>query len=250
VFTGSGRRMETYHNVQEKFAKSGFGGFEDQEVVELLLSLVLSPRKSKRLAKKCIDEFRSLRGFLAASSEELQHAGIPPPGVFCIKLIHELPTEVLKQKILEKPVYKSPQEILDYLFYSMRDLKKEVFKVVYLNNRNQIIDTIDLFKGTLDSIPIRPREIVDSAIKHNASTLIFVHNHPTGDPTPSKTDKQLTRDLVFVGMILQIKVLDHIIIGENKYSSFAESGLIQKYEDDFLTMKIRGMSDTGVRLHG
>jgi len=134
---------------------------------------------------------------------------------------------------------KPPQEILDYLSYSMRDLKKEVFRVIYLNNRNQIIDTVDLFEGTPDSITISTREILDSAIKRNASALIFVHNHPTGDHTPSKTDKQLTRDLVFAGMILQIKVLDHIIIGENKYSSFAESGLIQKCEDNFLNMKIR-----------
>ena len=75
----------------------------------------------------------------------------------------------------------------------------------------------------------------------------FAHNHPTGDPTPSKSDKQLTRDLVFIGNMLQIKVLDHIIIGENTYFSFADEGLIQKYEDNFLNMKIRGVSDIGVK---
>ena len=95
----------------------------------------------------------------------------------------------------------------------MRDLKKEVFKVIYLNSQNQIIDTIVLFTGTYDNIPIHPREIVESAIKQKASSLIFVHNHPSGDPNPCKSDRQLTKDLVFMGYILQIRVVDHIIIG-------------------------------------
>jgi len=162
------------------------------------------------------------------------------PCIFCIKLLHELPEEVLKQKIIEQSIYKSSKEFFEYLSYSMRDLEKEIFKVIYLNNRNQIIDAADLFEGTLEGIPIRPREIVESAIKHKATALIFAHNHPSGDPTPSKSDKQLTRDLVFIGMILQIRVLDHIIIGENRYFSFADEGLIQKYEYNFLNLKIRG----------
>ena len=147
---------------------------------------------------------------------------------------------------IERPVYASSAEILDYLSYSMRDLKKEVFKVIYLNNRNQIVATDDLFEGTLESIPIRPREIVESAIKHSGTRLIFAHNHPSGDPKPSKSDKQLTRDLVFMGMIMQIKVLDHIIVGENRYFSFADEGLIQKYEDNFLNLRIKAAFESAV----
>ena len=123
----------------------------------------------------------------------------------------------------------------------MRDLKKEVFKVIYLNSQNQIIDIADLFEGTIESTPVHPREIIEAAIKHNAVFLIFVHNHPSGDPEPSKSDKQLTRDLVFIGNVTQIKALDHIIIGENRYFSFADAGLIKKYEDDFLNIRIRRM---------
>jgi len=152
-----------------------------------------------------------------------------------------VPTVVLKQKIKERSIYKSSREVFDYLYYTMRDLKNEVFKVLYLNNRSQIIDVVDLFEGTRDSIPIHPREIVESAITHHAGGLLFVHNHPTGDPNPSKSDKQLTKDLVFIGMILQINILDHIIIGENCYFSFADDGLIQKYQDNFLNLKIRGV---------
>jgi len=127
----------------------------------------------------------------------------------------------------------------------MRDLKKEVFKAIYLNSRNQIINTEDLFEGSLESIPIRPREIVESALKQDAATIIFVHNHSSGDPAPSKSDKQLTRDLVFIGNIIEVKVLDHIIIGGNRYFSFADAGLIEKYEDNFLNLRIQRVFDSG-----
>ncbi len=232
--------------LQERFAKSGFQGFIDQETIELLLSLVLPHRECKRLAQECIEQFKNLRRFLAASPQELERVGLTFPCIFCIKLLHELPEEVLKQKIIEQPIYKSSKEIFDYLSYSLRDLKREVFKVIYLNNRSQIIDTTDLFEGTLEDIPIRPREIVESAINRNATALIFAHNHPSGDPTPSKSDKQLTRDMVFAGNIVQIRVLDHIIIGENRYFSFADEGLIQKYEDNFQNLRIRGLFEIGV----
>ena len=127
----------------------------------------------------------------------------------------------------------------------MRDLNKEVFKAIYLSSRYLIIDTVDLFEGTLESIPIRPRDIVEGVIKHNAAAVIFVHNHPSGDPTPSKSDTRFTRDLVFMGNIIEVKVLDHIIIGSNKYFSFADEGLIEKYEGNFLNLKIRGVFDSG-----
>ncbi|GAI21464.1 unnamed protein product, partial [marine sediment metagenome] len=127
----------------------------------------------------------------------------------------------------------------DYLYISMRGLKKEVFKVIYLNSQSQVLDTTDLFEGTLEGATIHPREIVESAIKRSANRVIFAHNHPSGDPTPSKSDKRITRDLVFIGMVTQIKVLDHIIIGDNVYFSFASEGLIEKYEDEFLNMKIK-----------
>jgi DNA repair protein RadC len=128
----------------------------------------------------------------------------------------------------------------------MRDLKKEVLKVLYLNGQNQIINTVDLFEGTLESIPIRPREIVESAIQYNATALIVAHNHPSGDPTPSQGDKQLTRDLVFIGMLLPMRVLDHVIVGDNRYFSFADEGLIKKYRDNFLNLKVRGVFETRV----
>ena len=232
--------------LQKRFINLGLEGLDNQETIELILSLALPCRKCKRLAKEYIEHFTNLRGFLSASPQELEQAGLPLHCICGIKLLHELPKEILKEKIMQKPVYKSSREVLGYLCYSMRDLKKEIFKAIYLNRRHQIIDTIDLFEGTLEDIPVSPREIVESAVKHHPAAIIFVHNHPSGDPSPSQSDKRFTRDLVFIGMILQIKVLDHIIIGEDASFSFADDGLIQKYEDSFLNLRIRGMFDIGV----
>jgi len=230
--------------LQRRFIESGLEGFKDREIIELLLLCPdLPPRECRKLAKQVVERFGTLRQLVAASPEELRQAGITPHGILHIRFVREIATEVLKQKITKQSIYKSSQEIFDYLYYSMRDLEKEVFRAIYLNSRNQIIDTVDLFEGTLESIPIRPHEIVESAIKHHAAAVIFVHNHPSGDPTPSRSDKRLTRDLVFIGNIIQIKVLDHIVIGESRYFSFADEGLIQKYQDDFLNMRIRSLDD-------
>jgi len=226
--------------LREKFVKSGLAGFHDYEIVELLLTLG-SPRKDcKPLAKEAIKNFKTLRGVLEAPIDELQEInGIGPQNAFGIKLVREVAREFLKEKIIDKPIYKSSQEVFDYLYHSMRDLKKEVFKVIYLNSQNQIIDTADLFEGTVNSGVISPREVMENAIKHYAVSLLFVHNHPSGNPDPSRGDKELTRDLVYAASIMRIKVLDHIIIGNNRYFSFAGEGLIEGYELDFLSLKIR-----------
>jgi DNA repair protein RadC len=242
--------------LQRRFVKSGLKGLEEPEIVELLLSLSLpcsvcpmqplSPacqdcRKQNELVLEKLRTFNS-RQLLSALPLELHQICDSPYMEFLIKLLQELPSEILKQRITEHSVHSSSKEVFDYLYYSMRDLKKELFKVIFLDNRSRIIDIADLFEGTRDGVPIRPREIEESAIRHNASALIFVHNHPSGNPKPTKIDKQITRDLVFAGMILLIKVLDHIIIGENKYFSFADEGLIEKYEDEFLNLRIKAIS--------
>jgi DNA repair protein RadC len=230
--------------LREKFIKSGLEGFHDYEIIELLLSLGTPRRDCKQQAKEAIKRFKTLRGVLEAPAEELQKIeGIGAHNAFGIKLVQEVAREFLKEKIIDKPIYKSPQEIFDYLYHSMRDLKKEIFKVIYLNNQNQILETEDLFEGTIDSSPVSPREIVEGTIKNNAAALIFVHNHPSGNPEPSKSDKELTRDLVYTGSIMHIRILDHIIIGDNRFYSFAGQGLIKEYELDFLNLKTKGATE-------
>jgi DNA repair protein RadC len=236
--------------LREKFIKGGLGGFSDYEIIELLLSLGTPRKDCKEQAKEAIKRFKTLRGVLSASSRELQQIkGIGPHSAFGISLVQEVAREFLKERILDKPVYKSSQEIFDYLYHSMRDLKKEVLKVIFLNSRNQIMETADLFEGTIASSSVSPREVMESAIKNNAVALIFAHNHPSGDPEPSKNDKELTRDLVYAGSIMQTRVLDHIIVGNDRYFSFAGEGLIEKYELDFLGLKMKGLSEARRRLH-
>ena len=236
--------------LRERFIKGGLTGFHDYEIIELLLTLG-SPRKDcKQQAKEAIKKFKTLRGVLEASSEELQQIdGIGPYSAVGIKLVQEVARVFLKEKIKDKPIYKSAQEIFDYLYHSMRDLKKEVFKVLYLTSQNQIIEIADLAEGTVNANLISPREVTEGAIKHNAASLLFVHNHPSGNPQPSASDKDVTRDLVYAGSIVRIKVLDHIIIGNNRYFSFAGEGLIEEYEMDFLNLKIRGTAEGKRRVY-
>ena len=225
--------------LADRLLKLGLDSFSDSEVIEMLFSLILSHDKYKKQARKCINHFGSLRMVIEASPEDLWQSGIAPEGITCIRLISEVPKRVLREKIAGKPFYQSSQDVFDYLYYSMRGLKKEIFKIIYLNGRNQIIETLDLFNGTLNNIPISPREILENAIKYRAISMIFVHNHPSGDPIPSKGDKLITRDLVFIGSIVEIKVLDHIIIGDNSHFSFCDEGLIEKYEDSFLNLRMK-----------
>ena len=121
-------------------------------------------------------------------------------------------------------------------------------KVIYLNTQNQIIEIADAFQGTVNSSFVSPRDVMEGAIKRNATSLIVVHNHPSGNPEPSQNDKEVTRDLVYAGNIMQIKVLDHIIIGDNRYFGFAGNGLIEQYEMDFLKLKVKGAAAAGRRL--
>jgi DNA repair protein RadC len=224
--------------LRERFNQSGLAAFLDYEIVELLLTLG-TPRKDCKLqAKEAIKTFKTLRGVLEAPPQELQKIkGITAHNVFVIKFMQEMAREFLKGQVLDKPYCRSSREVFDYLCHAMRDLKKEVFKVMFLDAQNRVVQIENLFEGTLNASAIYPREIIQGAVKHNAAALIFVHNHPAGNPQPSDNDKQITRDLIFAGNIVQIKVLDHIIIGENRYFSFADAGLIEEYNSEFLALK-------------
>ena len=214
--------------LREKFLKGGLNGFLDYEIIELLLTLGTPRRDCKEPAKEAIKRFKSLRGVLEAETDELQEIkGIGPHNIFGLKLIHQVSRRFLKERMMQRPVCHSSQEVFDYLYHSLRDLKREKFKVIFLDAKNQIIEEKTLFEGTVDSSVVYPREIIKLALKLGASSLIFVHNHPSGDPEPSTSDKEITKELVFAAQMMQIRVLDHIIIGNNRYFSFADKGLIE-----------------------
>ena len=227
---GEGHRRR----LREKLIKSGIAGFHDYEIVELLLTLGTPRKDCKQQAKEAIKKFKTLRGVLEAPMEELQEIkGIGPHNAFGLKLFQQISERYLKEEIVGKRIQlKSSKAVFNYLYQAMRKDKREVFKVLFLDSKNRLIDAEDLFMGSLTSSAVYPREIMKKAIKHDAAALIFVHNHPSGDPGPSQSDREITQELVSAGKIMQIKVLDHIIIGDNKFFSFADEGLIERGSPD------------------
>ncbi len=231
VISGHRRRL------REKFLKGGLDGFLDYEVLEILLTLGTPRRDCRETARRLLHEYRSLRGVLEADIRELlKFKGLGPHNIFGLKLVREVSGRFLRDKMLSKPYCRSSKEVFDYLYLSLRDVKREKFKVLFLDAKNRIIDEKTLFEGTVDSSAVYPREIVKDALRYDASSLIFVHNHPSGDPEPSASDKRITKDLVLAARIMQLNVLDHIIIGDDRYYSFADHGLIEDF--DFLFQEL------------
>ena len=217
--------------LREKFIKGGLDGFLDYEIIELLLTIGTPRRDCKEPAKKALHEFKTLGGVLEASPLDLQKiGGIGPHNVFGLKFVHEVSRRFLRDRMMSRPYCRSSREVFEYLYHALRDLKRENFKVLFLDAKNQILEEKTLFEGTVDSSAVYPREVIRDALRYEASALIFAHNHPSGDPEPSLCDREVTRDLVFAARVVQIKVLDHIIIGNNRYFSFADQGLIDEYD--------------------
>ena len=227
--------------LREKFMKSGLAGFHDYEIVELLLTLGQPRKDCKLAAKEAVKRFKNLRGVLDASAEELEKIeGIGPVNSFGINFMREISGEYLKQKALDRPVFGSEGAVYQYLYQSMSGLQKEVFKVLFLNSQNELLETEDISQGTVNASAVFAREVMASAIRHNATALIFVHNHPSGNTIPSQDGQAITRELVLASSVMNLKVLDHLIIGDNSHYSFAAQGLIQKYETEIEGMKRRG----------
>lgn len=226
--------------LRQKFLSGGLQGFLDYEVIELLLILGTPRRDCKGSAKEALRRFKSLSAVLEAPTEELLRIeGIGPRNVLGIRLIQEVSRRFLRDRMKTRPVCLSSREVFDYLYHSLRGSKTEKFKVLFLDAKNQVIEEETLSEGTVDSSAVYPREIVKAALRYQAVSLIFVHNHPSGDPRPSRSDRDITQELVFAARTLQIAVLDHIIIGENRYFSFADQGLIVEFEHDYKSLMSR-----------
>jgi len=227
---GEGHRQR----LRDKFEEGGLDRFSDEEVVEFLLTLG-TPRKDVKLqAREALEKFGSLSGVLSAPISKLTEiSGIGPKNALYLSLVHHVAGRYLRDGARNKNFFGSSKAVFDYLFHSMRDLKREVFKVLYLNRKNELIADQDVFLGSLTGSAVYPREIMTQALECRAAALVFVHNHPSGDPSASAEDRKLTRDLVWASQLLMIQVLDHVIIGHNTYYSFADDGLIQAFIKDF-----------------
>lgn len=216
--------------LRERFAERGLEALRDDEIIELLLTLSTPRRDCKTPARELLAKLGSLRRVFEAPIEELTRIkGVGPNNAVTIRLIHEVARKYLETKMAASTFISGSSDVYDYLRHSMRDLEIEVFKVIYLDARRAVISTEDLFSGTLNYNVIYLRELLRRALNCNAAAIVVVHNHPSGDPNPSNEDKALTRDIVFSTSLIEIKLLDHVIVGEDRFYSFADKGLIEVY---------------------
>ncbi len=227
---GEGHRQR----LRERFIDAGLDGFQDYEVVELLLTLGTPRKDCKDMAKAALSRFKTLQAVMEASNHELCEVdGIGPKNSFGLKLIKAVSDRYLEKKLIHKNPVNNSKELYDYLFHSIRDKVREQFKIIFLDSKNCVISTETHSTGTLTASSVYPREVVDSALRHKAAALIFAHNHPSGDPKPSPEDIAITRQLVFSGKVMGITIHEHIIIGDNSYYSFADQGHIARMSREF-----------------
>ena len=213
--------------LRERFLNSGLQGFHDYEVVELLLTLGTPRSDCKQAAKDALKKFGSLNAVLEADSKELQDIkGIGPNNIFGLKLSQTVARRYLADRVIGHDIITSSDEVLDYLKHNLRDKKQEIFSVIYLNGRNEIIGMEELFHGSLTTSVVYPREVVKKVLKQNAAALIFVHNHPSGNLNPSDEDIKITKKLKDAVATIDVKVHDHLIIAGNNYYSFDDNNII------------------------
>lgn len=213
--------------LRDRFLKSGLEGFHDYEIIELLLTIGTPRRDCKRAAKQLLKSFGSLKAVLEAEPKELRIVkGVGPKNIFGLKIAQAVARRYLSDRVVKQDFIRSSTDVLEFLTHNLRDRNREVFMVIYLNGRNQILQMEELFEGTLTSSVVYPREVVKRALAHNAAALVFVHNHPSGNPAPSRDDLKITEKLKTAAKAVEIAVHDHIIIAGNEHYSFAEDGLI------------------------
>lgn len=213
--------------LREKVIIGGFDTLNDYEIVELLLTLGTPRKDCKEAAKIVIKNFGSLNDILSTDEEQLlKIEGIGKHNIFGIKLAKEILKSFHKRSITNKKKITDAKDVVNYLRSSMSYEKREIFKTIFLDVKNNIIKIEDLFKGTINESPVYPREVIKKVFLYNATSIIIAHNHPSGDVTPSKGDILVTEKLKDICETMNISMLDHIIISIDDYYSFAEEGIL------------------------
>ncbi len=213
---------------REKLLKKGAGTLSNSELLAILLRTGVEGNSAIDLARQIIDKFGTFRNMSHTDMREWKEfKGLGPAKIAQIKAALEIGRRFREDEI--RPAQEkisSAKQIVDILMPQMRDLKTEVFKVVYLNSSNRIIDISDSATGTVNQAMPIVREIIHVALQKFAAAIICVHNHPSANIAPSPEDKKFTGELTAAGKLMNIKVLDHIIIGDGNYFSFADEGII------------------------
>jgi DNA repair protein RadC len=199
----------------------------DYELLELLLFMAIPRKDVKPIAKLLIDRFKNLNGVLNASLNDLQGVnGISHNTAIAIRAIRAAGLRLLKQNIMERPILNSWQRLIEYVEAAMANENKEHFRIIFLNKKNEIIADEVQQSGTVDHTPAYPREIMKRALELGATALVLVHNHPSGDPTPSSADVSLTKQVIKAAEPFDILIHDHLIVSRNGTQSFKTLGLI------------------------
>lgn len=213
--------------LRDRFKKTSGEGLADYELLELLLFRVIPRRDVKPLAKDLLKRFDGLSGVLAAPIQRLTEVdGISEAAALELKILQAAFEFTGRENAKRKDVISSWTSLLDYCKRAMRHEAHEQFRVLYLDCRNQLLADEILNRGTVDHAPVYPREVARRALEVAASSIILVHNHPSGDPTPSKADVEMTKQVVAAASAIGVTVHDHLVIGSNFTASFKTLGLM------------------------
>ncbi len=205
----------------------GFVALPDYELLELYLFRTYPRGDVKPLAKSLMARFGSLGAVLGATIEELATVpGVGETAAMDIKLLHEATLRAGRDKITKRPVISSWSALLGYVRVALANESREQFRVLFLDKKNQLIADEVMNRGTVDHAPVYPREVMRRALELSSSNLIILHNHPSGDPTPSRPDIDMTKQIVEAGKALKIAVHDHLVVGREGVASFKALGLM------------------------
>ena len=222
VTDGTGHRAR----LRGRLLSLGPDGLLDHELVEYLLALAIPRRDTKPLAKRLLAEFGGLEPLLCADAATLTRAGLSEGAVAAIKIAEASALRLLRARLNDKPLLSNWQALLDYLQADMAHRAIERVRVLHLNSRNMLIRDEMVAEGSIDQVAIYVREIVRRAIDLHSAALILVHNHPSGDPEPSREDIRLTREVIEACRPLGIALHDHVVIGAKGHNSMRSMGLI------------------------
>jgi DNA repair protein RadC len=213
--------------LRERFLTGGADALPDYELLELVLFLSIPQRDTKPLAKTLIKEFGSFADVIAAHPDRLKEVdGVKDATVAALKTVEAAALRLAKGNVMHRTALSSWDALLDYCSAAMAREQTEQFRVLYLDRKNGLIKDEVHQRGTVDHTPVYPREVVKRALELSASAIILVHNHPSGDPTPSRADILMTREIAAAAKALKIEVHDHLVIGRGKHASFKALGLL------------------------
>ncbi len=212
--------------LRKRLAEGGPDALLDHELVEYLLALAIPRRDTKPLARRLLTEFGGLGGLLGADPESLARNGLSEGVIAALKIAEASALRLLRSKVATAPVLSSWQALIDYLRADMAHRKIERVRVLHLNSSNQLIRDEMVSEGSIDQSAVYVREVIRRAIDLGSASLILVHNHPSGDPKPSRQDIAMTRNVVEAARHFGIAVHDHVIIGATSHSSLRSMGLL------------------------